>query len=275
MIIDSHQHFWRYHPISHGWINDQMSMLKKDFLPEDLQKVYLQNGVDACVAVQADQSEAETDFLLQLAENHDFIKGVVGWVDLRAENIEERLAYYADYPKLKGVRHVVQDEADPNFMLRDDFQRGLELLHPYNLTYDLLIFPTQLPAALETVESFPDLNFVVDHIAKPYIKAGKIDDWAKYMQQIASFPNVMCKLSGMITEANWTSWQKADFKPYLDVVFEAFGTHRLLFGSDWPVCLLAGNYTQVKGIIEDYISDFNPAAQQDIWANNAMNFYQL
>lgn len=275
MIIDSHQHFWNYDPVAHSWINDDMRVLKRNFLPEDLWTVYQENDVQGCIAVQADQSEAETTFLLELAAEHDFIKGVVGWVDLRSEQLEERLMHYADFPKLKGFRHVVQSEPDPNFMLRKDFQRGLDQLHRYNFTYDILIFPTQLAAALETVKSFPDQNFVIDHIAKPYIKAGKIAEWASFMQQIASHPNVMCKVSGMLTEADWTTWQSKDFTPYLDIVFEAFGTQRILFGSDWPVCLVAGSYAQVKGLVSEYISKYSVAEQADVWANNTKHFYRI
>ncbi len=275
MIIDSHQHFWNYDPVAHSWIGDDMSVLKRNFLPEGLWKVYQENGVDGCIAVQADQSEAETDFLLQLAAENDFIKGVVGWVDLRSAELEERLMHYSDFPKLKGFRHVVQSEPDPNFMLRKDFQRGLDQLHRYNFTYDILIFPTQLAAALETVKAFPNQNFVIDHIAKPYIKAGKIDEWASFMQQIATYPNVTCKVSGMLTEADWENWQGQDFTPYLDIVFQAFGTQRILFGSDWPVCLVAGSYAQVKGLVSNYISKYSEAEQADIWANNAKHFYGI
>lgn len=275
MIIDSHQHFWNYDPVAHSWIGDDMSVLKRNFLPEDLWKVYQENEVDGCIAVQADQSEAETDFLLQLAAQNDFIKGVVGWVDLRSVELEERLMHYADFPKLKGFRHVVQSEPDPNFMLKKDFQRGLDQLHRYNFTYDILIFPTQLAAALETVKTFPNQNFVIDHIAKPYIKAGKIDEWASFMQQIAAYPNVTCKVSGMLTEADWGNWESQDFTPYLNIVFQAFGTQRILYGSDWPVCLVAGTYTQVKGLVSNYISKYSEAEQADIWANNTKHFYGI
>lgn len=275
MIIDSHQHFWNYDPVAHSWIGDDMSVLKRNFLPEDLWKVYQKNEVAGCIAVQADQSEAETDFLLQLASKNDFIKGVVGWVDLRSVELEERLMHYADFPKLKGFRHVVQSEPDPNFMLRKDFQRGLDQLHRYNFTYDILIFPIQLAAALETVKAFPNQNFVIDHIAKPYIKAGKIDEWASFMQQIAAYPNVTCKVSGMLTEADWGNWESQDFTPYLDIVFQAFGTQRILFGSDWPVCLVAGTYAQVKGLVSNYISKYSESEQADIWANNAKHFYGI
>lgn len=275
MVIDSHQHFWKYDPVRHDWINDEMAILKRDFLPPDLSKIYEAAGVDGCVAVQADQSEAETNFLLELAAQYSFIKGVVGWVDLRAENLAERLLHFSEFPKLKGFRHVVQSEPDPNFMLGKEFQRGIAQLHAHNFTYDILIFPTQLPAAIETVKNFPDQRFVIDHIAKPYIKAGKIKEWAAHMEKIASFPNVMCKVSGMVTEADWLNWKKADFVPYLEVVSQSFSADRLMFGSDWPVCLLGGAYQEIKGILGDYLQGFNEADQAAIWGGNATHFYQL
>lgn len=275
MTLDSHQHFWKYDPVRLDWINEDMSILRKDFLPPQLHSIYERAGVDGCVAVQAEQSEAETDFLLDLADQHDFIKGVVGWVDLRAANLGDSLMHYKQFPKLKGFRHIVQSEPDPNFLLRDDFQSGIEQLHQFNFTYDILIFPNQLPAAIELVKNFPNQNFVLDHIAKPYIKAGKMADWAKHIEQIALYPNLMCKLSGMVTEADWKNWKPADFVPYLDVVFQSFGPARLMFGSDWPVCLLGGSYLEVKGIIDSYLQGYSKADQALIWGTNAEQFYQL
>lgn len=275
MVIDSHQHFWKYDPVRLGWINEEMRILKRDFLPADLSLVYQDAGVDACVAVQADQSEDETDFLLALADQDDFIKGVVGWVDLRSPALPERLLHYHDYPKLKGFRHVVQSEPDPNFMLGKAFQSGIEQLHQYGFTYDILIFPNQLHAAIETVKNFPNQRFVIDHIAKPYIKAGKIKEWTANMETIARFPNVMCKISGMVTEADWEHWKTQDFTPYLDVVFQAFTPKRLMFGSDWPVCLLGGSYTAVKNILASYLESFSETDQALVWGSNAAHFYQL
>lgn len=275
MVIDSHQHFWNYDPVRHDWINDEMAVLKRDFLPPDLSKIYEEAKVDGCVAVQADQSEDETNFLLQLAEEYPFIKGVVGWVDLRAPDLAERLLHYSQFPKLKGFRHVVQSEPDPNFMLGEDFQRGIAQLHAHNFTYDILIFPNQLPAAIETVRNFPNQSFVVDHIAKPYIKAGKIKEWAKHMETIASFPNVMCKISGMVTEADWANWKQADFVPYLEVVSKSFTAKRLMYGSDWPVCLLGGAYQDIKNILASYLHDFSTEDLAAIWGGNATHFYQL
>jgi len=275
MTVDAHQHFWYYNKQKHAWINNEMSLLKRNFLPADLQEVYQLNGIDSCVAVQADQSETETDFLLELAEEYDFIKGVVGWVDLRSEKVEERLAHYAQYTKLKGFRHVLQDESDPEFMLGRHFSEGLSLLAKYNFTYDFLIFPTQLEAAIKTVQNLANQKFVLDHIAKPYIKAGKIENWGKYIRELASYPNVYCKISGMVTEADWKNWKQEDFIPYLDVIFDAFGTNRILFGSDWPVCLLGGKYSRVKGIIEQYMSNYPEEEYAKIFGQNAVDFYNL
>lgn len=275
MVIDAHQHFWNYDAHKHSWINDEMALLKQDFLPLNLQKIFKENGVDACIAVQADQSEAETDFLLSLATEYDFIQGVVGWVDLCAANIDERLSYYANFPNLRGFRHVVQDEPEDNFMLKDSFQNGLSYLEKYGFTYDILIFPRQMNAALETIKNFPGQKFVIDHIAKPDIKKGETPGWEKYMRAMAEHANVFCKVSGMVTEADWENWTFNDFKPWLDIVFDAFGTNRILYGSDWPVCLLGGSYKQVKGVIERYLQDFHPDDQAKIWGPNAAKFYGL
>ena len=275
MIIDSHQHFWVYSPTRQAWINDQMSVIKRDFLPADLWKIYEKNSVAGCVAVQADGSEEETAFLLQLAEENDFIKGVVGWVDLQDKNVEARLDYYQSIEKLKGFRHVVQDEPDPNFMLREDFRRGLKALESFNYTYDILIYPHQLDAAIKTVEDFPQINFVLDHIAKPDIKNARMDNWLPKIKSLAQSPNVHCKVSGMVTEASWQSWRQEDFVPYLDVVTEAFGIDRLMFGSDWPVCLLSGNYEEVLGIVKAYMAQFTPADQEQVFYKNALSFYRL
>ena len=275
MILDSHQHFWKFHPEKHSWINDEMSVLKRDFLPADLEKVYQSNGVSSCIAVQADQSEDETNFLIDLSKEYHFIKGIVGWVDLQDDKLEEWLQYYGQNKKICGFRHIVQSEPDPNFMLRPDFQRGLALLEKYNFTYDILIFPTQMEAALQTVKNHPNLKFVIDHIAKPYIKKGEINGWEQSMKALASHKNVWCKVSGMVTETSWDSWKESDFTPYLDVVFDAFGIDRLMFGSDWPVCLLAGNYASIKEIAANYIKDFSEQDQQKFWSQNAAQFYNI
>lgn len=275
MVIDSHQHFWIYETEKHAWIDDDMKVIRKNFLPEDLKIVYQENNVDGCVAVQADQTLAETDFLLDLASKNDFIKGIVGWVDLRASNIETVLEQYSKSEKLKGFRHVVQGEADHNFMLRPDFLNGIAALEKYNFTYDILIFPHQLGAALELVRRFPNQKFVIDHIAKPYIKDGFYDGWASLMKAISEYPNVYCKLSGMTTEADYNNWTSEQIEPYMQLVLEAFETDRILFGSDWPVCLVAGNYTKTKELVTNFIAKLSSEEQAAIMGGNAIEFYNL
>lgn len=275
MIIDSHQHFWKYEPVKHAWIDDNMAVIRKDFMPSDLQSVYQDNGVDGCVAVQADQTLEETDFLLQLSKDNSFIKGVVGWVDLRADNLETTLEKYSEANKLKGFRHVVQGEPDHNFLLRPDFLRGIEVLQKNNYTYDILIFPHQLGAALEFVKRFPDMNFVIDHIAKPYIKDGFYDGWAALMTEIAKYENVYCKMSGIITEADYNTWTPEQIHPYMELVLEVFGPNRVMYGSDWPVCLVAGNYTKVKELTTNFIATLSASEQQQIMGTNAVKFYKL
>ncbi len=275
MKIDAHQHFWKFDPVRDSWINDEMSVIQKDFLPHDLYPVLTKNDIDGCVTVQSNQTEAENDFQLSNAEKFDFIKGVVGWVDLQAKNIEERLEYYSKFKKLKGFRHVLQGERQRNFMLRLPFMSGVSLLQKYNFTYDILIFPDQLPYTYEFVTAFPDQPFVIDHIAKPYIKDKKITDWKKDMFIIGSCENVYCKISGMVTEANWTTWKKEGFTPYLDVVVDAFGTDRIMFGSDWPVCQVAATYEQMIDIVNNYFSSFSHNEKEKIFGKNAINFYKL
>ena len=275
IIIDSHQHFWIYEAEKHAWLDDDMKVIRRNFLPEDLKIVYEENNISGCVAVQADQTLAETDFLLDLTEKNDFIKGVVGWVDLRASNIDEVLKQYSKFPKLKGFRHVVQVEADHNFMLRPDFVNGIAALEKYNFTYDILIFPHQLGAALELVRYFPNQKFVIDHIAKPYLKDGFYDGWATLMKAIGEHKNVYCKLSGMTTEADYNNWTPEQIKPYMQLVLEAFGANRILFGSDWPVCLVAGNYTKTKELVTNFIAKLSSEEQAAIMGGNAMQFYNL
>jgi L-fuconolactonase len=275
MNIDSHQHFWRYDPARHAWIDESMWPLKRDFLPEDLASELDNNGIDASIAVQADQSEEETLFLLDLAERARGIAGVVGWTDLASPQVEERLRFFSQYGKLCGFRHVVQSEPDDDFMLRPEFMRGISRLQEFGFTYDILIYPKQLPAAIELAGRFPGQRFVVDHLAKPGIKTKSISEWAAQIRSVGRNPNVYCKLSGLVTEADWRGWRPADFDPYLDVVFEAFGVDRLMFGSDWPVCLLAGSYEQVRQIVEDHVDRNAPGAKDKIFGENATRFYDL
>jgi len=273
--VDAHQHFWIFDPVRDSWINDEMSVIKRDFLPGDLEPILQANGIEGCVAVQADQSEEQNDFLLGLAEYNGFIKGIVGWVDLRADNIAQRLEYYSVFDKMKGFRHVLQGEKDRALMLSPTFMNGIGKLQNHGFTYDILIFPDQLKYVSEFVEAFPDQKFVIDHIAKPYIKDKKINDWAADMKKVAKHENLYCKVSGMVTEADWKNHKPVDFIPYIDVVFEAFGADRLMFGSDWPVCQVAANYTEMKSIVEQYTIALSPTEQDKFWGDNAVKFYNL
>ncbi|MES2006171.1 MAG: amidohydrolase family protein [Bacteroidota bacterium] len=272
--IDAHQHFWQYHPEKHSWINDAMNVIRKDFLPADLEPVLRQNQVSGCVAVQADQTEAETDFLVALANEHPFIKAVVGWVDLSSDNIQERLAYYQQQHIIKGFRHILQGE-EPSFMLQPAFLHGISLLQSFGFTYDVLIYPKHLAATLKLVKQFPNQLFVIDHIAKPDIKNGSITEWKAGMEALAEYPNVSCKISGMVTEADWKNWKKQDLFPYLDAVTNAFGTKRLMYGSDWPVCLVAASYAEMVSPVREYYARFSAAEQEAVFAGNAINFYHL
>ena len=273
--IDSHQHFWKYDPMRDAWITDDMAVIQRDFFPQDLDPLLKENGFDGCVIVQSDQSEVETHFQIQNAESHDFIKGVVGWVSLMAENVEQRLEYFSQFKKLKGFRHVLQGEPQRDFMLRPDFLNGLSLLEKYGFTYDILIFPDQLKFASEMVAKFPNQKFVLDHIAKPYIKDKKITGWDEDIQALGKFDNVLCKVSGMVTETNWNSWKPEDFNPYIDVVVEAFGVDRIMFGSDWPVCTVAATYAEVYDIVKKYFSGYSASEQEKIFGENTVKFYNL
>jgi L-fuconolactonase len=275
MSIDSHQHFWQYDPRRDTWITDEMAVLKRDFLPCDLLPELAANGIVGSVAVQASQAEEETRFLLDLARQCPAIAGVVGWTDLRASNLPERLAHYSQFRKLRGFRHIVQSEPDDYFLLRDDFSRGVGRLRQFNFTYDILIYAKQLPAAIELAGRFPEQRFVLDHIAKPSIRTREITQWSKHIREIAGNPNVYCKLSGLITQADSRTRRPDDFKPFLDVVFEAFGPDRLMFGSDWPVCLVVGTYRQVKELIADYTGNLARAEREKIFGLNAIRFYSL
>jgi L-fuconolactonase len=273
--IDSHQHYWLYNPVKDAWITDELKVIQKDFLPVDAWPVMQQNGVSGCVAVQADQSENENDFLLGLAKEYGFIKGIVGWVNLQADNIEERLAYYSEIKLIKGFRHILQGEPDDTFMLNKKFIRGISLLNKYQFTYDLLIKPQHLPYAAELVYKFPEQHFVIDHLAKPFIKDQLLDGWREGIQAIAAHSNVYCKVSGLVTEADWVNQKPEDFTSYLDVVFNAFGINRVMFGSDWPVCNLAGEYDGALNAINGYVSQLTLQEQELFWGQNAIGFYRL
>ena len=273
--IDSHQHFWQYSPDTHGWITDETDALKRDFLPSDLQPLLAENEIAGCVAVQASQTEQETTSLLSLADQYDFIKGVVGWVDLQDYNVKHHLERRADYPKLVGIRHQVQDEPDEQFLLRPEFLRGVKALREFGLTYDLLITEQQLPAALSFVAYLPDVKIVLDHLAKPRISQHELSPWQENIRSLAQYPNVYCKLSGLVTEADWQQWSYDDLMPYLDVAVDAFGTDRLMFGSDWPVCTLASTYAEVASVINRYFDSFSEEERAKVFGTNAIDFYQL
>ncbi len=272
---DSHQHFWKYNPATHVWMSDAMGILKKDYGPEDLEPLLQSCELNGCVAVQASQTEAENDFLLALANEHSIIKGIVGWVDLQAENVKERLAYHKQFNAIKGFRHVIHDEPGIDFMLQPVFINGVKALNDFGFTYDVLIFSKHLMNTVAFVKQLPDQPLVIDHIAKPDIKNNQFDDWKKDLAAVAVFPNVYCKISGMVTEAIWRQWKKDDFTKYLDAVVELFGTERILYGSDWPVCTLSASYAEQYNIVDDYFSAFTKTEEDSFFGLNAKRFYDL
>ena len=273
--IDAHQHFWEFDAIRDSWINEDMAILKNNFLPGQLRSLLKENDIDGSVVVQSDQSEKENIFQLNNAVDNDFIKGVVGWVDLQSADIEDRLAYYQQFKKLKGFRHVLQGETQRDLMLTPSFKNGISLLKKYGFTYDLLVLPDQLKYVKELVETFPDQLFVIDHLAKPGIKNKDITDWKKDIVALAPYKNLYCKISGMVTEADLKNWKQEDLTPYMDVVVETFGTNRLMYGSDWPVCLLAASYHQTKNIVDSYFATFSVIEQDDFFGKAAAEFYKL
>lgn len=275
MHIDAHQHFWMYNEREYGWIDDSMAALRRDFLPDDLKPELECNGFQGCVAVQARQTLEETRWLLELAENAPFILGVVGWVDLRSPQLRFELESLTRYPKLVGVRHMVQSEPNEQFLLQPDFLRGIAMLEEFDLGYDILIYTRHLAVAAEFVAKFPRQRFILDHLAKPPIKSGAIDVWARGIRKLAALPNVYCKVSGLVTQADWHAWNPEDMRPYLDVAFECFGPSRLMIGSDWPVCTVAGSYSRVVDVVKDYIRKFSPEEREGVLGGNAASFWRL
>lgn len=273
MIIDSHQHFWQYDPQRHAWIDDSMHAIQHSFMPPDLEPMLQANGVDGTVLVQVEQTPAENTFFLQLASQFSWIKGVVGWVDLQADDIIEQVAELRQHPLLKGFRHIAQGEPDPGFLVRPEVVRGIQALGQAGFTYDILIYPHQLEAAIGLVAQCPDQPFVLDHLAKPYIKAGDIQGWQQSISRLSTYENVCAKLSGLVTEAHWQQWQPADIYPYLEVALDCFGPKRLMWGSDWPVCLVAASYTQVLQLVRECIRPLSASEQQAIMGGNAALFY--
>jgi L-fuconolactonase len=271
--IDAHQHFWQYSAAEYGWISDPISVLRRDFLPRDLQPLLQANGFDGSIAVQARQSLEETRWLLELAQQNAFVKGVVGWVDLCSSAVRDQLAAYASNKKLVGVRHVLQDEPDDAFMLQPAFRHGIAQLAEFGLVYDLLLYPRHLPVAVQLVRAFPSQPFVLDHIAKPPIAEGTLEPWARAIRELAQFPQVACKLSGMVTEARWQKWTVDDFAPYLDVVMDAFGPARLMIGSDWPVCTLSADYARTMDIVRERLETLQPSEREAVLGGNCARIY--
>lgn len=275
MRIDTHQHYWRYTAADYGWIDDEKAVLKRDYLPPDVQPLMQTTGFDAAIAVQARQTADETTSLLAFADRHPFIVGVVGWVDLQSDNAGDQLAAIASHPKLVGIRHIVQDEQDDRFLLRPAFGRGIARLAEFDLAYDVLVYPKHLPVVAEFLTRFPSQRFVLDHLAKPDIRHGRLHEWARALEDVATAPNLMAKLSGLVTEASWSDWTSDDLGPYLDVALDVFGPDRLMVGSDWPVCTLAGSYERTMHVFTRYLSGRPAAAQAAILGGNARRFWKL
>lgn len=275
MRIDAHQHFWRYSASEYGWIDDSMSALRRDFLPADARCEMDRAGIDSCIAVQARQALEETRWLLELADAHPFIAGVVGWIDLQAADVLAQLEPFAGHPKLVGVRHIVQGEPDVKFMLRAAFCRGISYLEDLNLTYDILIYPKHLPVAAELVSRFTGQRFLLDHLAKPEVRSGEIREWERGLRRLAESPNVFCKLSGLVTESDWNRWTPDQIRPYLDVAFDSFGAYRLLMGSDWPVCTVAADYGRTISVVDDYLISRPDAEREAVMGGNADRFWNL
>lgn len=275
MRIDAHHHFWRYNSEEYGWMSDEMAILRRDFLPPDLQAEIGRAGIDGVVSVQARQRVAETEWLLQLAEEHSFILGVVGWIPLTAPDAGEIAARLSLRRKLRAVRHVLHDEPDEFYMLRDDFNHGVAALGPAGLAYDILIFERHLPQTIQFVKRHPNQSFVLDHIAKPRIRDGVLSPWKENIAALAKHENVFCKFSGMVTEANWGGWTEGQLRPYFDTVLEAFGPSRLMFGSDWPVCLMACDYLRWHQVVARSIETLSPDEQAQILGGTAARAYHL
>jgi len=273
--VDAHHHFWKYDPVEYDWIDEKMRVIRRDFLADDLRKEITATGVSGVVSVQARQSLEETRRLLELADRNDFIRGVVGWAPLVEPNVSDTLGELTENRKLRSMRHVLQGEPDPFYMLREDFNAGIRALKPFALAYDILIFERQLPQTARFVDKHPDQVFIVDHSAKPRVGDREISPWRENMQELAKRPNVYCKISGLVTEADYSNWTEAQLQPYLDTVLSAFGPGRLMFGSDWPVCLVAVTYSRWISIVANAISALSVTEQERIWSGTALEAYRL
>ena len=274
-IIDAHVHFWDYDPVRDAWINEEMAVIKRNFTPADAQKTFATHGVTGCIAVQADQSDHETRFLLRLAAENPIIRAVVGWIDFTDDALEEKLAAYKHETRLKGFRHIIQGATDEQYFQNKKFLQGMAHLSSWNYSYDLLIYHDQLPQSIRFTEKYPDQRFILDHMAKPPIKHQQWKAWKEGIRQLAMNPNMYCKVSGMITEANWQRWSYQDLEPYLDTVAEYFGTDRLCYGSDWPVALVAGNYSRVIQVVHQFLQQVTAAEREKVLSLNTKTFYKL
>ena len=275
MTIDAHHHLWRYTPLEFGWIDEPMQALRRDFLPEDLKTAMATAGVDGSIAVQARQTLEETRWLLDLAEATDAIRGVVGWAPIAGEEFPGCMEEFDGREKLKGLRHVIQGEKDEHYVLREDFNSGIRTLAGSGLVYEILIYERHLADTIYFVDEHPEQVFVLDHVAKPLIAAGRLEPWAARMRELALRQNVWCKVSGMVTEAKWDAWSPETLKPYLDVAVDAFGPERLMAGSDWPVCLVASGYAQWWQVLRDYFAEFSEAERAAVFGGTAINVYGL
>ena len=271
-MIDTHVHFWNFDPVRDSWINEDMFAIRNDFSPKDLIGVYNDLQITGCIAVQASQSEEENQFLLSLAAQNEIVKGIVGWVDLLDPNLDERLTYWSNFKKIKGWRHILQAE-NADFILNKKFIAGVNLLKKYNYTYDLLCYHDQLAAIIQMVDQIPDQPFVLDHCGKPDVKSQEIKSWSENIKVLASNPNVLCKVSGLLTEADWKNWTEKELFNCFDVVFEHFGPERVMYGSDWPVMLLSRPYQDWFNLVTKYTEQFSAAEKKLIFTDNAKAFY--
>jgi L-fuconolactonase len=273
--VDSHHHLWKYSREEYSWMADGMDVIRRDFLPGDLSAVLSEAGIDGAVTVQARQTVEETAWLLDLASRTPFMLGVVGWIPLVEDSAGQWLEKFAADPKLKAVRHVVHDEPDDRYLLRDDFNRGIDRLRDHRLVYDILIFERHLPQTIEFVDRHPTQVFVLDHIAKPRIREAMISPWRERMFELAKRENVYCKLSGLVTEADWKLWTADQLRPYFETVLSAFGPQRLMFGSDWPVMLLASPYRRWAELVRSWIAELSDSERERIMGGTAVEAYRL
>ncbi len=274
-MIDSHQHFWTYNVNRDVWITEEMGRIRKNFYPNDSVELFAQNQIDGCIAVQADSSEEETFFLISLAEQSEFIKGIVGWVDLQSINIESQLTYFSQFEKIVGFRHVVQSESDPNFLARPNFLKGVQLLDTFDFSYDLLIYPNQLNAGIEFCKKNANQRIVLDHLAKPPIKSGDISEWKKDIEKFKELENVSAKISGLITEAEWYNYNEKDILHIIEIALEVFGSDRLMFGTDYPVVLVADELSNWVKTFNKSISQLSSNEIKKITIDNCLQFYKI